>query len=82
MVDAKKEVKKPPTEVKKMIRITPLKLRGVGAHLHCSTGRVQMGKAIEIPEAEAEALFEVGRAEHASEEQSDFFDEPRERAAI
>ena len=66
----------------KMVRITPLRLRGVGAHLHCSTGRVQMGAAIEVPAEEAETLFEVGRAEKASEEQADFIDEPREKAAL
>ena len=65
-----------------MVRITPLGLRGIGAHLHCSTGRVQMGAAIMVPKDEAEALFEVGRAEKANEVQEDFIDKPREDAAI
>ena len=71
-----------PAAKPKMIRLTPLKLRGLGAHLTTSAGRVQMGAAIEIPADEAEALFEVGRAERATEQQLDFVDEPRERAAI
>lgn len=64
-----------------VIQITPLGLRGLNAHLHCSTGRVQMGASIEVPTGEGEALIAVGRARLATDEPA-FVDEPRVLAAI